>query len=146
MKAIQLLIFLAMCILVSTSTSSCQKEPKPDCWDGTCCDQDKNRYQYIQYLENAPADLSGPPEFSGWGFVLKDAIRIGQRTPVAAILLCDYCINKVQELPPTYTKETYLNPPRAYRVWGKIVEDKLSTSFTGLPNLSMYVDRIEKAQ
>jgi hypothetical protein len=135
-----------MYILVSASTSSCRKEPKPDCWDGSCCDQDKNRYQYIKYLDNASVDLSGPPEFSGWGLVLKEGVKIGQKTTVSAILICDNCIEKVKQLSPTFTKETALNPPYSYRVWGKIVEDKLSTSLTGLPILSIYVDRIEKVQ
>lgn len=146
MKINQLRGIAAVGVLWLCLGVGCRKDPPEpkSCNDGTCCMQDTRDYDYVEYLENAPADLGGPPFFSAWGVGLKNPIPTTSQFPARGAQVCDLTLSKVVNLRQTATKDGVAGSYH-YRIWGKVYGDR-SQTLVAIPIMYIYIDRIEEAK
>ncbi len=117
------------------------------CNDNTCCGQDNGQYDYVEYVQNVPVALLGPP--GDWGFALKDslpslnALKSYQNKKRATLVMaCDLSVSKIQNL-KTSTYSSSGTIPYNYKLSGKVFQLPLKYTLTATPVLAIYVDKIE---
>ena len=123
---------------------SCKKDPPLpvdpllgfSCSDGTCCGRDNTTYEYVQKLENMPADYMNGA--LGGSFFYNQPIA-NQSMPIIT-LICDLRIEKIRGLKNTYNPNTW---PLKYRVWGTVYADVSNPRLTAKPILYILIDKIE---
>jgi len=118
-------------------------EPDPECRDVSCCLPFFNAY--LEYIQDEPASLTGPPYFSNYGFQFSRKfpsrpLRKGYVTDLSDI--CNKSLYKIQGLPFTH-KNVFPADSFPYRVSGKLV-DWTQEKLVDLPILTLYIDKIEK--
>ena len=123
---------------------SCEKNrPDPECRDASCCYPRFNKYR--EYIQDVPAQLTGPPQFSSWMFELKTELPSNKRLYKSKSLnICDNSLDKIAGykadiLTPDTTQRQFI-----YRISGKVFEDTLNPRLTAEPILYLYIDKVEK--
>lgn len=146
MKRTQWRSLAAIGVLWLALGAGCQKDPPQpqSCDNGTCCMQDTRQYDYVETIENQPADLGGPPFFAKWGLALKNGIPTKSQFQARGVQVCDLSLTKVINLkqtapPPPDTS----SGPYHYRVWGKVYTDH-SIPLVPPSYMYIYIDRIEE--
>lgn len=152
MKTNRVLSMAAVGVLWLSLCTGCRKDPpEPEsCNNGTCCMQDNRHYDYVEYIENEAADLIGR------SIALKKPVPAGNdprwfnvdtgnRLQTPSVDICTLSQSKVAGLKNTVPVDG--SPyPYHYRVWGKIYHDRHAQTYTAIPLMYIYIDRIEEAK
>ncbi len=136
--------------------AGCRKEPpEPNttlsCNNGTCCMEDTRPYNYVEIIENEPADLFKQKLFFKNFLPLNNAPKwykssTGDKFKSRILSVCSLSQSKIAGLVETVPLETGATYPYAYRVWGKVYHDSTYRTLLPIPVLFIYVDRIEKVK
>lgn len=156
MKKTQIRSLAAVGLLWLTLGAGCQKDPpKPNttlsCTNGTCCMQDAGQYDYVETIENEPADLIRQT------LIFKNHLPLsndpkwyksstGGKYKSITLSVCSLSQAKIAGLKRTVPLETGAPYPYTYRVWGKVYHDPNYQTLLAIPVLFIYVDRIEEVK
>jgi hypothetical protein len=141
MKTKKTLLYMAAVLCMSIS---CKKELVPEdplagfrCNDGTCCGQGSITYQYVQKIENMPADYLG--DTLGGRFLYNQPLG-GEEYPNT--IICELSRTKIKSLglKKTYDRNTW---PLKYRVWGIVYADISTPRLVAGPFYYILIDKVE---
>jgi hypothetical protein len=126
---------------------SCDKDrPDPDCRDASCCHPEYN--EYVEYIIDVPAHLSGPPQYSTWALRVPMGYPSGGVSPYKSKILgiCENSMDKIKGFTPDIVPRDSTKMTYAYRVSGKILSDEKNPRLIPKFILSIYIDKIEKVK
>lgn len=123
---------------------SCEKNgPDPECRDASCCHPEYNRYR--EDIKDAPACLTGPPQFSSWTFIVRTPYPSNKRPYKSRFLdVCDSSLDKIKGLKADIVTPDSSQMTYSYRISGKIFEDTLNPRLIEAPVLYISLDKVEK--
>lgn len=150
MRTTKLRSVAAVGILWLAMGAGCSKDPPgPEvahsCDDATCCMQDTRFYDYVEIIENEPADLGGKTLIFKNGLPTK-AER--EEYKAHSVSVCEFSLSKIDGLARTtpLAAKSWVDFPFRYRVWGKVYGDRYAQTIIASPILFIYVDRIEEVK
>ena len=152
MKRTQWRSLSAVGVLWLALGAGCQKDPpqSQSCDNGTCCMQDTRQYDYVETIENQPADLLGVT------LIFKNLLPInndplwynagtGDKYKSLSAEICSLSKSKVSSLKNTVPLSGS-NYPFRYRVWGKVYYDPNTQTTVATPVLFISIDRIDEVK
>lgn len=132
--------------------AGCQKDP-PEAWvkscnDGTCCMQDMQQYDYVETIENLPADLIEKTLIFSRDLPLSNGPEwlnqsTGDKYKANGAGVCDFTKYKLAGLQNTVPLDGSAYPYQ-YRVWGKVYHASNRPTLVAKPVLYIYLEKIEK--
>ena len=133
-----------------------QPEAKVDysCNDGSCCNNDKSTYTFLQEFKNEPADVAMLPGGAPATIHFRRKFTVPELADDSSKYkqnanICVRSLSRVQGISNSVEFDASGQAifPYRYRVWGKLYKpDYWDTNIVPFPILTFYIDRIERVQ